>query len=291
MIRHTLLCLALSSFAVGCAATDDALDDPGAAAEAAGSITIDSAGITARPAATLPAARLNASAYGEAAITARLMRSAEPLETVRTLGGREVRESPTWHLERDAATSQVLFVRRVAPGAPVARTDAQLQAASLQRLAEWGLPSSEVLRTLQRRAMRQSEEDGVRGAPSVHRNKTFVLRGFNGVPVQGHRVVVTHSPDGVIHRALVRWPALAPSGHALRTSLTTAQISLRAIQALEAEGETTGRAVLRWKYVPTLNAAGQCVLTLRVGARMAAVAGPETTEEPREIDVDVSATP
>ena len=118
--------------------------------------------------------------------------------------------------------------------------------------------------------MRQSEEDGVRGAPSVHRNKTFVLRGFNGVPVQGHRAVVTHSPDGVIHRALVRWPALAPSGHALRTSLTTAQISLRAIQALEAEGEPA--PLLMWALAEELavlrdmpQTPGYVQLALRLG--------------------------
>ena len=295
MMRRTALTLilssVLSSLLAGCAAESVDLDETDSNAEAVGAFTLVTTGIAAKPAATLPAARLAASAFAESAIAARLMRSTETFETVGRVGARDVRESTTWHLERDAATGQALFVRRVDPGAPVALTDAQLQAAATQRLAEWGLPSSEILRTLQRRAMRQSEENNVRGAATVHRYKTFVLRGFNGVAVEGHRAVVTHSPDGAVHRALVRWPALAASGHLLRTTLTTAQISQRAITALTAAGETSGRAVLRWKYVPALNAAGEAVLTLRVGARMPPVAGSEATEEPREIDVDVSATP
>jgi hypothetical protein len=289
--RNTLLALCLSSLFAGCAATDADLGDTAENVGEAVGLSIDSTALATVPAATLPTKRLTASAFSEDAVTSRLVRTSEPLSTVSVLGGREVRESLTWHIERDALTGQVMFLRRVAPGAEVAVTDSQLQTAATQRLSEWGLPSSEILRVLQRRAMRQSEENGVRGAPQLHRYKTFVLRGFNGIPVEGHRAVITHSLDGVLHRALVRWPALAASGHLLRTPLTRAQITSRAAEALASAGETSGRVVLRWKYVSTLNAAGEAVLTLRVGARMDAVAGAETTEEAREIDVDVSATP
>lgn len=290
MIRHALLSLTFASLLAGCAVDDQTLAETGSGAEAASAVTLDTTGIATRPAATIPATRLALSAFDEGALAGRLMRTSEVFDTVSTVGPRVVRESTTWHLERDATHGQALFVRRGAPGAAVALTDAQLQQAATTRLAEWGVPSAEILRVLQRRALRQSEEAGVRGAPQLHRYKTFVLRGINGVPVEGHRAVVTHSPDGVIHRALVRWPALAASGHLLRTSLTTAQISQRALDALAAAGETSGRAVLRWKYVPTLNAAGEAVLTLRVGARMAAVQSGDTAEEAREVDVDVAAT-
>lgn len=290
MIRHTLLALCLAAFVPACAATDDLDAEGSSTLEAVSSVTVNSTAIATAPAATLPTVRLARSAFDESAITARLLRSSESLTTVARHGNREVRESSTWHIERDAPAGQILAVRQVAPGPAVAMTDAQLQQAATQRLAEWGLASTEFVRVIQRRTMRQSEEGGVRGAPELHRYKTIFFRGINGVAVEGQRAVVTQSPDGAVHRVLLRWPALASSGHRLRTALTRAQITQRAVEALSAAGETAGSATLRWKYVPTLNAAGETVLTLRVGARMAAVQSASSTEEPREVDVDVSAT-
>jgi hypothetical protein len=289
MTRTMFLCLAAVTLLTACATEDNGRDSLDNHVEAASTFSMDSTAIATTPAATLPASRLAASAFAESSLTSRLVRTDETFTTLNTVGSRVMRQSTGWHLEHDAAKGSVLFVRRTTPGAPINLTDAQLQQSAVQRLAAWGLPASETLRVLQRRTMQQPEEGGVRGVARLHRHKTLVLRGFNGVPVEGHRVVVTHSPDGVVHRGLVRWPALAASGHRLRTTLTRATIVSRAIAALQAAGETGGQATLRWKYVATLNAAGEAVLTLTVGARMGAVDSAEHTEEPREIDVDISA--
>ena len=86
-------------------------------------------------------------------------------------------------------------------------------------------------------------------------------------------------------------PALARSGHLLRTRRTPAEIERRAAEALRLEGETGGSVILFWKYVPTQASTGEWVLTLQVVAAMPSLAGANSTEEPRIIDVDVSAVP
>lgn len=289
-MRTKMMAFGFSMLLGGCIAEDADLHAEGAAA-LAGSITLDSTAIATAPPATLPAAPLSTGAFAEDTIKARLIRTAEAFQTIATVRSLEVRESTTWHLERDASAGRVLFVRRVTPGAAVALDDATLQQTSLQRLADWGLGGSEVLRALQRRSLVQDESSDAVGATRLHRYKTFVIRGVNSVPVEGHRAVLTYSPDGVLHRALVLWPALAASGHQLRTTLTRAQIESRAITALQAEGVTEGSVTLRWKYVPTLNANGEAVLTLRVGARTRGAITNDMDAEAREVDVDVSATP
>lgn len=276
------------SMLLGACAADDGRDaTEGSSAEAAGSFTIDSSAIATAPTAALPARLLTSEAFAESAVTSRLMKTGEAFQTLATLRTLETRESTTWHLERDAQAGQLLFLRRGAPGAATTVDESVLQQTSLRRLADWGVPSGEILRTLQRQTFAQDED-----APSsrLHRYKTFVLRGFNGVSVEGHRAVLTYSPDGVLHRALVRWPALASSGHLLRTPLTRAQIVARAITALQAAGVSGGAAALRWKYVPAMNDRGEAVLTLRVGARTPGATAGGIAQEAREIDVDVSAT-
>src|SRR5262249_41499167 len=80
--------------------------------------------------------------------------------------------------------------------------------------------------------------------------------GINGVRVEGSRAVVTHSLDGAVHRMLVRWPALAAAGHRLRTGLKASQIETRAVQALQAAGETGGAGVGAWEHGPARGAGG-----------------------------------
>jgi len=125
--------------------------------------------------------------------------------------------------------------------------------------------------------------------PKIHRYKTFVLRGINGIPIQGNRAVITHQLDGSFQRALVKWPPLAAAGHKLATTLTVAEIEQRAAAALRDAGESSGAVPLRWKYVPTLLDSGEITLELVASARVKSKQHEKFTEEPREIDVPVDA--
>ena len=119
-------------------------------------------------------------------------------------------------------------------------------------------------------------------------HKTFVFRQVLGVPVEAHRAVVTHALDGTFQRALIKWPALAASGHLLHTRLSRAEIERLALDALAREGVTDGAIALRWRYVATPTTTGEVVLRLSVAARVPSVSGIEADSEPRDIDVDVS---
>ncbi len=184
----------------------------------------------------------------------------------------------------------MLVLRKTPSGPRTSPDQALLQRSALARLNRWGIPSSEVGAVLQRTTMRDDLDGTTASAPEVHRYKTFVFRAINGVEVQGHRAVVTHTLDGTFNRALIRWPALAASGHRLRTPLRAPDIERRAAEALIAEGERGGSVQLRWKYVATPLTNGEVTLTLKASAIM----GPELTqggaaEEPREIEIDVGA--
>jgi hypothetical protein len=295
MNRHTRT-LALTSIALvgalaGCLGAP--VDDHGSdqTVGAATGFTLDTTGISAAPAATLPSARLPLAAFTEANIARDLIVTNEPLTPISTLGSRVNAESASWHLERDSAKGLIFAFHTPLMGAEVAQSDAQLQSASAARLARWGVPSAEIVRTLQRRLMSRDEDNSViADAPRLIDHKTFFFRGINGVPIEGHRAVVTWGRDGTLRRVLLRWPALAASGHRLRTTLSVSQIRSRALTALRNAGETSGAARLRWKYVATAQTDGSVALTLMVGARLAGSTNTNgTTEEPREIDVDVSA--
>lgn len=259
------------------------------AASAASELTFDTRGIAVAPPATIPADRLTLASFQDAAITRGLLRTTERFTRSSTLGRRVNQESASWHLETDATTGQVFASRTLPEGAPVRVDEAQLQADAVALLDGWGLHAGERARVLQRRLMLRGEELG-EVAPEVttFRYKTFVLRGVNGVPVEGHRAVITRARDGATRRVFLNWPPLASEGHRLRTALRTEEIVRRATDALRAAGETAGEVRLRWKYVPTQLATGEVALTLTVGARLAgAVNADGETQEAREIDVDV----
>jgi hypothetical protein len=207
------------------------------------------------------------------------------------VGSRRELESQTWKLETHPAAGRVLVLSKVESGPATPQEPALLQRQALARLQRWGIPTAELGPIRQMQSFIQDEENGVVGTPKLHRHKTFVLRAINGIRVEGHRAVVTHGVDGSFQRALVSWPALARSGHLLRTRLTVAEIERRAAEALRLEGETGGSVILFWKYVPTQTSTGEWVLTLQVGAAMPSLAGANSTEEPRIIDVDVIAVP
>jgi hypothetical protein len=123
----------------------------------------------------------------------------------------------------DAARGIALVLRKTPPPAGVAvsmQDEAALQRQATSRLTAWGIPAAGLGQGSQQRAMQQEMTRGERpGEPLVHSHKTFFFRTLNGVRVEGHRAVVSHGVDGSFYRALVKWPALASSGHLLHTPL------------------------------------------------------------------------
>ncbi|RYZ46994.1 MAG: hypothetical protein EOO72_00610 [Myxococcaceae bacterium] len=251
----------------------------------------DSTAIATPPTGGIPTDLLPRTAFDDAMLQRALVGTTEPFTVTEELGARRDLESLTWKLERDPSEGQVLVLNKVGSGEATPQEPALLQRTALARLQRWGIPTSELGAVRQVKSFTQSEENGTLGAPEVHRHKTFVMRAINGIRVEGHRAVVSHGVDGSFQRALISWPPLARSGNLLRTRLTTAQIEQRAREALAAEGETAGAVHLSWKYVPTQLSTGEWALTLQVSAVMPSVTGTTSTEEPRVIDVDVSAVP
>lgn len=238
----------------------------------------------------IPAERLRPERFEAQAVGAGLLQVGEPLAQVGEMGGRRLLEADGWRVELDAAGS-LLASRRLPTGEPAADLDESiLKTDALARLRAWGVPPAEVGRVLQRRVMAQSQEDGVLQAPALHAHKTFVFRAIQGIEVQGHRAVLSHAPDGTFERALVRWPALAEAGHALRTPLSVEAIEDRTRSALAREGLQGSKVNLRWKYLPEPGPTGEVTLKLVVGAR-GQILDEDGTSEPREVDVDVDAVP
>lgn len=257
-----------------------------------GGFDIDASALANRPADTLPQQRLPAGAFAIEAIWGGLVQSSEQPGMVDAINDREYYESPTWYLERNELTGAVLVLRKPVPVDPQPQDENELRLDSLQRLSAWGLPATEVQRVLQRRVLVQHESDNSQPPtpPAIHRYKTFVFRGINGVPIEGSRAVLTHHRDGSFNRALINWPPLAPTGHKLRSDLTVQEIAARAIAALRRAGEREGQATLTWNYLPTELEDGSIVLELVVNARMPAThyeGG--TSEEPRVITVKIDA--
>ncbi|MFP2928213.1 hypothetical protein ACLESO_24045 [Pyxidicoccus sp. 3LG] len=251
----------------------------------------DSTGIATPPTGGIPTELLPRTAFDDSVLQGALVGTTESFSMTEELGARRDLESQTWKLERDPSEGQVLVLNKLGSGPATPQEPAVLQRTALARLQRWGIPTSELGPVWQVKSFLQSEENGVVSAPEVHRHKTFVMRAINGIRVEGHRAVVSHGVDGSFQRALISWPPLARQGHLLRTRLSTAEIEQRALEALRAEGETAGPVRLSWKYVPTQLSTGEWALTLMVDAWMPSVTGTTSTEEPRIIDVDVSAIP
>ncbi|MBL8955130.1 MAG: hypothetical protein JNK82_30415 [Myxococcaceae bacterium] len=127
-------------------------------------------------------------------------------------------------------------------------------------------------------------------APELHSYKTFIARSVNGIPVQGHRAVLTHAKDGSLRKVLVAWPALATTGHRLTSRLSLTQVKTRAATTLVREGARPGAAALSWRYLPQPAANGEVTLKLVAIARVPGKANADgTVEEPRIVEVDVDA--
>lgn len=292
--RMKLSLVALSTlFAVSIAACDDAMppgeSEPATAStsQAATTLTFDTTLVDTHPTAGLPAAPLGVAAFSMANVQRTLVQTSDTFTATLRANSRIGYDSPSWHAEIDPSRGQVVAVTQLAPGAPVAQSDRQLQVLAQQRLAAFGITGEEVLTTWQRRSVANDEQDGVVAAPELDGYKTFAIRGINRVRVRGHRAVVTFGADGAFRRALVKWPALAASGHKLRTPLVTADIVALATRALAAQGITTGAITLDWLYVPAALRTGEVTLTLKAVANVPYDAD---LGEARQIEIDVSAS-
>jgi hypothetical protein len=287
----TLRPAALTSVAPVLALEGDT-DAPNAVAIRSTSFTFDTSALVQPAAAALPRAPLTLARVREDNIARTLLLAADAPEPVTEQGSVRFFKTQDWEFEKDELTGRVvgLSTKPIGPKR-VLRPDA-LQTDAISRLASYGIGREEVGRVLQRQVMAQDFDGGATSAPEIHSYKTFIFRAFNGIPVAGHRAVLSHAPDGSLRKVLMTWPALAKSGHSLRTRLSASQVEARASTALAREGKSAGRANLAWRYVPERTASGEVTLRLTAVARLGGSAEPDgTTEEARYVEVDVSAEP
>ncbi len=290
-MKRSTFCLALALpflTALGCAVEgNDALSPAptGQTAQQLSGFNFDSTALAETPPRTLPTGLLPVEAFSNEMIVRSLIQTTEPFAEGARLGATTEMVSPNWKFEKDTTQGAILVLKTTPSGAGEKQDEAVLQRRALSRIGSFGIGGVEIGRTLQRRSMQQPQDDTL-GAPELHRYKTFVFRAINRIPVEGHRVVISHAPDGSFVRAFMKWPAIASSGHRLTTTLLAREIEERAVRALTAEGETKGNVRLSYKYVPTQLPSGEVALSLKVSARMDAAGD---AEEAREIDVDVDA--
>jgi hypothetical protein len=282
-----LFALALPALtAIGCSVEDADVQPTTQTAQALSGFTFDTSGLSITPPRTLPTGLLPATAFNDEVIIRSLIQTTESFTSGLRAGSLTEKVSANWKFEKDQTQGAILVLKTTPSGKPSTQDETSLQRLALSRAYSFGISGSEIGRVLQRRALLQDQDDTGLATPEVHRYKTFLFRAINRIPVEGHRLVISHAGDGSFVRAFLKWPAVASSGHLLTTALTVADIQERAVRALNAEGETRGNVNLSWKYVPTALPGGEVTLTLKVSARLLASA---VTQENREIDVDVDA--
>lgn len=291
-IRKTLMVILPLALLAGCAANPALSETDTAVQQQEGTgFTFDTTGIARPPSGGIPTDQLTSKAFDDAVIGRSLIETTESFEPGMRLGEVSEMVSKSWKFEKSLGDGALLVLRTAEPGEPLPVVDeAALQRSATSRLGSWGIPASEIGRVMQLRTLAQDADGTTVDKERVHRYKTFVFRAINGVPVEGHRAVVTHGLDGSFGRALIKWPAFAAKGHLLHSRLGTTEIQDRAVAALKAEGETAGTVRLRYKYVPTTLTSGEVTLTLKVGARLLPDRASANTEA-REIDVEVDANP
>ena len=212
----------------------------------------------------------------------------EPIESMERLPGeRQALFTKTWRVEPHRAEGALLITRTDEPPlAPKTVDIPRLERESVARLQRLGIPSTEIGAVATRRLFSADNDGRAVDAPTLQRYKTFVRRELNGIPVEGHRAVVTHGPGGDFVRANMLWPAIAREGHVATTRMRTPEIVRLAESALRKEGEETGAVKLNWKYVPVKRANGEVVLHLAVAAHIQPKS--EKGTEPREVTVLLS---
>lgn len=260
--------------------------------------SIDASGLKRRPTSLLPAKRLRAAAFSQASIARALGPGARSAKPETRIGESRVRtEAQDWIIERDPKLGAIMTLRQ--PGSQALkqaprRTVGESKVVSLAhaQLTRFGIPDDERGQTAVRELMAQDRSsDGGMTTARLHAYKTFVPREVNGVRVQGHRAVITHSPGGTMKRALIHWPAVSKSGHRLSTRLSTREITARAQARLAREQVPEGSSVrLHWKYVPEPQRDGSVTLKLVAAARVTpATRSKGGGGEPLEFDIPVDA--
>lgn len=253
--------------------------------------TFDSTALVKRPTVAVPTRALTLDKHTDRNIAEKLLGSKEVPTRIATQGSSAQFRTTDWEFENDPATGRLMGYSLRTPTRPVPQDEKRLQADAVARLGAFGVGTEEVGTVLQRKVMTQ-DMDGTApaGAPELHSYKTFVFRSVNGIPVIGHRAVISHAADGSVRKVLMNWPALAKSGHQLRTALADKDIETRAADALARSGETTGKATLTWRYQPVRAANGEVTLKLIALAKIdGAMDTDGTTEETRFVEVDVAA--
>ncbi|MBL8952846.1 MAG: hypothetical protein JNK82_18850, partial [Myxococcaceae bacterium] len=199
------------------------------AADALSRYTLDSTRLTPAASQVAPVKALRAEALTGQNVSAALLRAPVSPSVFKTVGTRTEYRVMDWELETDSATGRIMANRVAAVAAAAPQNELLLRADSLARLGELGVDPAEVGEVAQRKVMTESREDGVMtSAPELHSYKTFIARSINGIPVQGHRAVLTHAKDGSLRKVLVAWPALATTGHRLTSRLSLTQVKTRA---------------------------------------------------------------
>ena len=289
-LRH-LCVLMFTGCAVEATVGQGEADVQSSSDEALAAFTVDSSALAVRPAKPALLKALRPEKLEVQNVASKLLRATQSPAMVRS-GTRTQYRVVDWELETDPKAGRVLANRAVATAARAVPQDVQrLRTDSLSRLRDLGVDDGEVGTVLQREVMASTQEQtsGI-SSTELHSYKTFVFRSVNGIPVEGHRAVITHARDGSMRKALMTWPALAGAGHQLTSRLERSTIETRAKRALLREGETAGSAKLAWRYVPVPTDSGEVTLKL---VAIAAVAGRTatdgTTAEPRIVEVDVDA--
>lgn len=289
---------ALSCGAVGCAA-EGPESLPGEGGEAGPAVTeevvqgwtLDVSRLQAIPALAAPSARLLPEAIEAGRVQRDLLGEEGLLLRTGQLRTRERFDSSAFSIEVDPVKGTVLAVRKDRASAPAGVVDeGALGRDALERLRGFGIGDDEIEGAVTRELLGQDDaRDAKAGAPRLIAYKTFVTRGQHGVRVPGHRAVVTHGPDGALRKVLMKWPALAGSGHRLRVPGGLGAIKERVAEGLAESGRPAGRAELSWVQEASADASGAVRLTLKVAATLPAVDHGEIVEEPEVETIEIGA--
>ncbi|MBI2566418.1 MAG: hypothetical protein HYV63_05235 [Candidatus Schekmanbacteria bacterium] len=181
----------------------------------------------------------------------------------------------------ESAPQRGLLLLQAKPGADLARgvkaipaSAKDLPAKAKKLLASLGIPASEVGTVTEKAVMRASRLPGDAAGElqaTVHAQKVFVERQVNGLPVLGSQAVVTFDQSGNLKKLIMRWPALAASGHQLTSRLSASRIAQRvagdAVLTERANG-FVGKVPVRLAYDPEEGAGGRLTLKLVAAAAL-----------------------
>lgn len=285
--------LVLGALAAGCA---DPSPERGTIVEPLAGWTeqmLDITALTPIPPGGIPTPRTPLSAFTIANTAQQLLTTDESFTMLPAPApGDVIAESTGWAIHQRGGA--LVAIATTPSGPPIAVSPPALLADARARLAAFGLADGEI-GAIHQSELRWQDRDANRTLGAVQGGvwKTFVERTVLGVPIAGHRAVITHGVDGELRKALVIWPALAASGHRLHTTDTVAQIKSNAVAALDASNLPPSTAILAWSYVAAAQPSGEVTLTLVVTADVPAssLESDEIQELGEQVTVAVTAMP